>query len=432
MRNSVNMKPIKYCFTLAKISVLTSLSTAAIANDLPGAVNESYISLGLSHSQSDNIAQSGIDPHSGNEQTADIGVGYFNQTATNLTALDYSVYYTNYSDDDLDNESDISGSLSIKQEVFSENLLLNLRHFRRSYLLNQSGVDVPDNTGDRDVFTLNPVLILPYSDRAGFQTSYNYTATRYSDNDSQNTDRNGVGLTWYNNINAKMRFDLISDFSKVKYNETDYDYTQATINAALNGKLVAGTYLVQIGYSSVKDDDNSEGGAVFKLAYDYQFSKQTLAISLERELSDSSLGSGEDVVDNNLEDYEDDAVLWIDRVQLQHSVNITSRLSNSNTIYYQQETEIIGSDKSPRWGLSTAFNLQNTSNLSSFVSLGYSESSTDSSFDKEVLNATLGGRYQFRPRLSFTLQANYENQSTIEDISSYDEMLYTARVEFKY
>jgi hypothetical protein len=388
--------------------------------------------VGVEHEQSNNISKVGTDAHSGNEQTVDVGVGYFNQTATNYTALDYSVYYSHYSDDDLDSESDISGSLDIKQEVFSKNVLLNLSHFRRAYLLNQNGADVPDNTGDRDVFTVNPVWIIPYSSRAGFQTNYSYTATRYTDDGDQDTDRNGVGLGWYNYINAKTRFDLNSQYSKVDYNSDGDHYNQITTDTSVNGQLLAGTYLVKLGYSRISADGDFEGGAIFELAYDYQFSKHALSGSLQRELSDSSYGLGDDSADNALEDYDGSDVLWIDRAQLQHRFDITHRLSNTNNVYYQQETEVISDDQSPRWGLTTAFYFRNTSKISSFVSLDYSESSTDSSFDKEVMNTTIGGSYQFRPRLSFSLQANYENQSTIEEISSYDEMRYTARAEFKY
>jgi hypothetical protein len=426
------MKPTKYCLTLAKMSVLASLSSAAIANDLPASISESYISLGVEHEQSDNISKVGTGAHSGNEQTVDVGVGYFNQTATNFTALDYSIYYTHYSDDDLDNESDISGSLDIRQEVFSKNVLLNLSHFRRSYLLNQNGSDVPDNTGDRDVFTISPVWIIPYSGRAGFQTNYSYTATRYTENGDQDTDRNGVGLSWYNNINAKTRFDLSSQYSKVEYNSEGDHYNQITTDASINGKLLAGTYLVKAGYSRIMANGDFEGGAIFELGYDYQFSKHNISFSLQRELTDSSYGLGEDLPDNDLEDYDGSDVLWIDRAQLQHRFDITNRLSNTNRLYYQQETEVISDDQSPRWGIATAFNFRNTSKISSFISFDYSESSTDSSFDKQVMNTTIGGNYQFRPRLNFSLQANYEDQSTIEEISSYDEMRYTARIEYKY
>ena len=189
------MKLKKYCFKFIEASLVVLLPSTAIANDLPGSVSESYISLGLEHIQSDNINQSSDNAQSGFEQRADIGVGYFNQTATNFTALDYSAYYETYSESELDDESDISGSLNITQEIFTPNILLNLTHFRRQYLLDQSGVDNPDNNGSRDVFTVNPVWIIPYSRRGGFQLSYNYTATRYTDDKDENTDRNGAGIT---------------------------------------------------------------------------------------------------------------------------------------------------------------------------------------------------------------------------------------------
>jgi len=427
------MKLKKYCFKFIEASLVVLLPSTAIANDLPGSVSESYISLGLEHIQSDNINQSSDNAQSGFEQRADIGVGYFNQTATNFTALDYSAYYETYSESELDDESDISGSLNITQEIFTPNILLNLTHFRRQYLLDQSGVDNPDNNGSRDVFTVNPVWIIPYSRRGGFQLSYNYTATRYTDDKDENTDRNGAGITWYTKLTPKARFELSSDISKIKYKNTDFDYTELTVDASINGDLLAGTYLVQVGYSSVMLDEGDENGGIFKLSYGYQFDRHNLSVNLQRELSDSSLGLGTDNLDNEDDSFDDNEVLWIDRVDLQHRFIITNRLSNSNTLYYQQETNVSTDDKDPRWGASTSLDFQNTKKISSYFALDYSESSLDSDFDKQVINATIGGRYLIRPKLTLSLEANYEDQEIDDiDLSSYDELSYTARIEFRY
>jgi len=428
----VYMKLKKYCFKFIETSLVILLPSTAIANDLPGSISESYISLGLEHTQSNNINQSSDNVQSGYEQRADIGVGYFNQTATNFTALDYSVYYATYSDE-LDDDSDISGSLSLTQEVFSPNVLLNLTHFRRQYLLDQSGVDDADNSGSRDVFTINPVWNISYSRRAGFELSYDYTLTRYSDDTDEDTDRNGVGVTWYNKLTPKARFELSTDVSQVEYRNTGFDYKEVTIDASIDGELLAGTYLVQLGYSRVMLNSGDEEGGIFKLSYAYQFDRHYLSMSAQRELSDSSLGLGIDSIDNEDESYDGNQIQWIDRVELQHRFTITNRLSNANVLYYQQETSVSTDETDPRWGASASLDFQNTKKISSFISLDYSESTITSDFDKQVINATIGGRYLIRPQLSLSLQADYEDQSIDDDEdSSYDELSYTARIEFKY
>ncbi|WP_160060370.1 hypothetical protein [Psychromonas sp. L1A2] len=427
------MKLKKQCFKFIEASLVILLPSTAIANDLPGSISESYISFGLEHIQSNNINQSSDNEQSGFEQRADIGIGYFNQTATNFTALDYSVYYSTSNGDELDDDSDVSGSLSITQEIFSPNLLLNLNHFRRQYLLDQSGVDNPANSGSRDVFTINPVWNIPYSRRAGFELSYDYTATRYSDDEDEETDRNGVGVTWYNKLTPKARFELSTNLSQVNFRNTGFDYKEVTVDASIDGELLAGTYLVLLGYSRVILDAGDEEGGIFKLSYGYQFDRHNLSVNLQRELSDSSLGLGTDNLDNEDDSFDDNEVLWIDRVDLQHRFIITNRLSNSNTLYYQQETSVTTDETDPRWGASVSLDFQNTKKISSFISLDYSESTISTDFDKQVINATIGGRYLIRPQLSLSLQANYEDQSIDDDEdSSYDELSYTARIEFKY
>ena len=427
------MKLNKYGFKLLETSLMTLVSGVAIANDLPASVSERYISLGIEHSQSNNISQSSDNAQSGHEQGIDLGVGYFNQTATNFTALDYSTSYTTYSDDELDDKSDISGSLSISQDIFSPNVLLNLTHFRRQYLLDQSGVDDADNSGSRDVFTVNPVWAIPYSRRAGFKLSYNYIATRYSDDSNQNTDRNGLGVTWYKELTPKIHFELSAGLNKVEYKSEGDDYREITIDASLDRKLRVGNYSVQLGYNRILLEDGFEQGAVFKLSYAYQFTRHNLTVSAQRELTDSSLGLGMDVSDNEDESYSSTEVIWIDRVELQHQFTITSRLSNKNALYYQQETSVSSDVKAPRRGVSTSLDFQNTNKISSFISLDYSESTISSHFDKHFTSTSIGGKYLIRPKLSFSLQANYEEQSIDEEVlSSYDELSYTARIEFKY
>ena len=427
------MKLKKYSLRLLEIGCLGLLPSIVLANDLPGSVSESYVSFGLSHTQSDNITQATSNKQSGYEQQADLGVGYFNQTATNRTALDYSAYYTTYSEDSLDNEGDISGSLTINQQLFSKNLMLNASHFRRAYLLDEAGLDVPENTGDRDVLMVNPVWTIPYSSRAGVELDYDFTATRYSDDDDQDSDRNGIGITWYNKLSTKARLEVSTDIKKVAYLSSGFDYTQTNVNTAIDGKLREGTYFVQLGYSDLTSDQGDQGGAIFKLSYAYQFSRQSIALSAQRELSDSSLGSGIDASDNSDESTSDEVeIQWIDRIDLQHQYFITSRLSNSNTLYYQQETEVVTDNVDPRWGGSTYFSLQATKKINTYLSLGYSESTVNTNFDKQVANATLGSSYAFRPHLSFSLQANYFKQSVENESNSYDEMRYTASVAFKY
>ena len=66
------MKLKKYCFKFIETSLVVLLPSTAIANNLPGSVSESYISLGLEHTQSDNINQSSDNAESGFEQRADV------------------------------------------------------------------------------------------------------------------------------------------------------------------------------------------------------------------------------------------------------------------------------------------------------------------------------------------------------------------------
>ena len=426
------MKLQKYCFRFVLPGVMSLVANFVVANGLPSSVGDSYLSLGVEHSQSDNIRKASRDPKSGYEQRIDLGIGYFNQTATNYTALDYTAYYAAYSQGNLEDDSQVSGSFALSQEVLNQNFLLNVNHFRSFYLLDQTGVDISVNNGSRDSFTINPVLLLPYSRRTGLELGYSYIITHYSDDKEQNTTRHQVSPAWYYDLNSKTRFKISAEASNIKFNVSGLSYKQGSVNTSLDGRLAAGSYSFQIGYSRLSILERTEEGGIFEFTYQYQLSKHNLSLSVRRELSDTSLGLNSDFDDNEDQNYSDSQVLWIDRIQLQHAFGITKRLNNNNSLYYQQQTPLITRIKEPRLGISSVFNFQNTKKINSFLSLDYSKSTASTTYDKKKSNITLGAQYLFRSKLTFSLETNYEKQVILNAGSSYDELRYTARIDFRY
>ena len=420
--------------TLGYFATFLLLTGHICAAPLPSSISEGAINLSVEHAHSNNIRKKSTNKKSGYEQRANLGLGFTNQTSTNQSVIDYGVSYSHYSEEDLENESDISGSLSINQQIFSKNLQLDLSHFRHSYLLDQSGVDLPGNTGNRDVFTVSPLWRLPYSDRAGFDTRYTYTAVRLSDDKQQNTNRNALSISWYHALNNKTTFRLNNQYSEIDFlTNGGLTYEQVNIDMSLDGRLKAGSYLVQAGYSRLTILDRYEEGGIFQLAYNYQFKKNILSISAQRELTDSSLGLGKDTPDSGDLDFNGTQLLWIDRVSLGHTLfAVKGRLTNINTIYYQQETPLVTRDVEPRGGVSTILKWSHSRLLSTSLKAHYSQTHIEKAIDKKTWIASLSSSYRFHPKLSFALTAQYEEQLKNERSSGYDETRLIANVRFSY
>ncbi|PKF61424.1 hypothetical protein CW745_08790 [Psychromonas sp. psych-6C06] len=423
---------IRYVICLTLLSMLHLVKTAH-ADPLPSSSGEGHISMGLEHAHSDNILKSSTDIKSGYEQRANLGASYINNTATNTTILDYTVSYSHYSEESIEDDSDISGSLSINQQLFSENLRLDLSHFRRSYLIDQAGVDLPSNTGDRDVFTASPLWHLPYSDRAGFDTRYTYTTVRFSDDKQQETNRNALSIAWYHHLNRKMTFQFSSEYSEVDFLYYDLTYEQINLNSSFSGRLREGDYLIEGGYSRLALLNRYEEGGIFQLTYNYRFQKNRLSFSAQRELTDSSLGLGEDRPDNGDIDFDGTQLLWIDRVSLDHQFfAFSTRLTNSNSIYYQQETPLLTRKVKPRSGISTQVSWKHTRLLTSLFNAHYSQTTIDKVNDKKQWRSSLSSQYQFHPKLFGALTVQYEEQISNENISGYDEVRLIANIRFSY
>lgn len=418
---------------LAVFTNLLIFITPSYADILPSSSSEGFISMGIEHAQSNNIRKTLNNQKSGYEQQADINVGYQNQSATNFSLIDYGISYSHYSESDIEDESDISGNLSINQQLFSENLQLDLSHFRHSYLLDQTLVDLPENSGNRDVFTVSPLWRLPYSKRAGFDTRYTYTAVRLSDDKDQNTDRNALSVAWYHDLSNKMTYRLSLEHGKVDFLEYDLPYEQSTVDMSLSGRLKAGSYLAKAGYSRLSVRERYEEGGVFQLDYQYSFQKNTLAMSLKRELTDSSLGLGENTPDSGDLDFDGTQLLWIDRVSLNHThVNANQRFQNTNIIYYQQETPLVTRLVEARYGFSTQLSWKHTKLLTSRFNGGYSLTEVKPSGDKETVYTKLSADYQIHPKFFITVSAQYEAQINNEFINGYEELRLATGIRFTH
>jgi hypothetical protein len=418
---------------LAIFTNLLLLTSVSYADMLPSSNREGFISLDVEHAQSNNIRKTSNNQKSGYEQRADIGVGYQNQTATNYSALDYGIYYSHYSEPDIEDESDITGSLTINQQIFSENLQLDLSHFRRSYLLDSTGVDLPGNEGSRDVFTVSPLWRLPYSKRAGFDTRYTYTAVRLSDDGQQDTNRNALSIAWYHHFNNKMTYQLSTQYDEVDFLLYDLTYENTTVDMSLGGRLKAGSYLIKTGYSRVAVKENSKEGGIFQLSYEYRFQKHTLAMSAQRELTDSSLGLGQDTPNSGDINYDRTGLIWIDRVSLDHSFFANhSRFTNKNSLYFEQETPLLTRKAELSGGISTQLNWKHTELLTTSLRAGYKQTEVELAVIKEEWRTSISSSYRFHPKLFFTLAAEYEEQIQNEQISGYDELRLVANIRFKH
>ncbi|MCP5078213.1 MAG: hypothetical protein GY951_09190 [Psychromonas sp.] len=417
-------------FSFTTLLAFTSYINAAI---LPSSISEGSIALDVNHTHSNNIQKSSSDQAVGYEQYAELRLGYKNQTTTNTSLINYGITYSHYSEKELENESDISGSLSINQQLFSKNLQLDLTHFRHSYRLDQNSVNLPGNTGSRDVFTVSPLWRLPYSDRAGFNTRYTYTAVRLRDDRQQDTNRNGLSIAWYYALNSKITYQLNTQYNEVDYLADDLTYEQINVDISLSGRLRNGHYLINAGYSRLALLERYEDGGIFQFTYNYRFKTHTLSVSALRELTDSSLGLGIDTPDSGDLDYNGTQRIWIDRVSLDHSFfAINGRLINNNTAYYQQDTPLMTREAEPRVGISTAVHWKHTHKLTTGLQVEYSQTQIDKDTDNQEWSASLSSEYRLNPRLAFSLTTQYEEPLKNEYLSGYDETRLTATVHFSY
>ncbi|MFT5880910.1 MAG: hypothetical protein ACI86X_002049 [Moritella sp.] len=398
-----------------------------------------FVAVSAQYEYSNNINLQSTNPTSGNIQNANVSVGYHIAKPATKLSLDYQANEYRYSEKTIENGRYWSGHAALNQQLFSKNITLDARHFRHRYLLDESEAELPNNKGDRGIFSIGPQWLIPYSPRAGFKLGYNYTTSNFSKEKEQDSDRNTANLAWYNTLNKKLSVQINSTFTQVEFPSYSSGYDKVTADVLFTGRLNRGDYSVQLGNSYVNQSEQKVKGLIYSLNYNYKFSRQSLSLGATRALTDSSLGLKINTESDGDGNFTPTQVIWRDRIELLHLYYFNARgVNNKVTLYFDNESAAFESNQqktdetTQKTGITNQLNVPIDTKLSTSLSLGYRDSDLHDGGNKQQWRLDITGDYKIKKNLIFSLNAKYLNVNNRQRHDKYDEWRYISRITLKY
>ncbi len=431
---SINILIAIICFS----PILFAQSQSSIYDILESQQN--FIEFGLGYEYSDNIYKTESLTTSGSEKKASLAFGYHSEQKTNKYSLNYRANYTDYGVRKLQNDSYWAGKANITQQLFSKNLILDLKHLRHRYLLNDNLVALPSNQGNRDLISITPIWRIPYSKRAGFELSYGYQNISFSDDKRQKSTRNSANIAWFNALNKSsfLRFRNTLLTVKFPFFKTSYDQ----INSSLLYKRLTrnGEYILTAGYSQVDLQNHNSSGMNYGFTYQKKFDSQNLAISFTRKLTDSSAGLEVNINNDGDYNFALTRLLWRKRAEIIYRYEFSSQFKLANTLVAFNDTE-----KAIR-SISSTSNLNNISQqgisnrlswtinhkLTANAEISVIHSDLINGGDKRNWDLKLRSKYKIANRLYISFLAHYLDEKNNQIKRHYNEWQYSTQITYRY
>jgi hypothetical protein len=438
----MNTTPFKLTHTCLLITLVLFSSLLFAQSSIYDALEtqESFVEFGLGYKYSDNLYKTESLTQSGSEKKASLAVVYQSEGPINKYSIHYRRNYADYNEKTLTNDNYWVGKTNITQQLFSKNLILDVKHLRHRYLLNDNLVALPSNQGNRDLVSITPIWRIPYSKRAGFELSYGYQDIQYSDNQKQKSVRNSTNVTWFNALNKRSFIQIKNTLSTVKFPSYNTSYDQLNTDLVYKKLTRKGQYLLTTGYTQVDLLTNKSTGLNYELTYQQKFKSQSLAIGLTKKLTDSSAGLGVSINNSGDFDFSLTRLLWRKRAEIIYRYEFMNQFKLTNTliVYNDIEKPILSLSSNTNLnniriqGISDKLNWSINRKLTASAEIYLKRSDLINGGDKKNWDIKLRSKYRMSNRLYFTFLANYIDEDNNQIKRHYYEWQYSTKFTYRY
>ncbi|ABM02285.1 hypothetical protein Ping_0425 [Psychromonas ingrahamii 37] len=463
----INKISTQSCPSIFFFALLFQTHAAASTTDK----QSSFVELGAGYIVSDNIYKSTDNKQTARSATADMALGYKKKFTTTDIALTYDAEYTKENKEELQENNYWTGNALISQQVFSKNLLLNLAHKRRRYLIDPSQANDENNQNENDFLKAGLQWSLPYSDRTTFIVGADHTETWFAgDGAKSDSNSNEALISWQYALSEKSQVQVSYSGSKKKFDDLNEEYRQQKLDTKLTRSYLLGTYSLNIGKTWVDSLSAKNNGEQYGFTINAQMRKHLFTFNASKTLTDSSREFETDqpiafvensffwytslslehqyiilndkLVSNLRFDFErSDQLTAIDEIDIKDKYGAFGGLTWSLTEYLRSDlsvsyrrTDLTSSaiKKVTEAGALGKLTWSLTENLSSSLLVSYLRTDLTSSAIKKVTEAEVSAKYNVTHSLYIQLSAAFEKQENIQKTSGYEEQHYTSRIAYKY
>ena len=393
----------------------------------------SFVELGAGYTLSDNIYKSAENKKTGRSATADMALGYKQKFTTTDIALNYYTEYTKENATDLQDNNYWTGNALISQQVFSKNLLFNLAHTRRRYLIDPSQADDDDNQNENDFLKAGLQWSIPYSDRTTFIVGADHNKTWFAGGAATgNRNSNEILISWQYALSEKTQIQVSYSGSEKKFDDFNERYKQQKLQTKLTRSYLLGTYSLNIGQTWVDSLSEQNNGEHYGFTINAQIRKHLFTFNASKTLTDSSREFETDqpiaFVENKL--------FWYTSLSFEHQFIISEDKLVSNLRFnFERSDQLTAIDElniKDKYGAFCELTWSLTESLSASLSASYYRTDLTSSAIKKVTEAEISAKYNLTQSLYIKFSGTFEKQDDIQSNPGYKEQHYTSRIAYRY
>ncbi|MFT6139483.1 MAG: hypothetical protein ACJAXN_000673 [Psychromonas sp.] len=393
----------------------------------------SFVEIGAGYTVSDNIYKSAESKKTGSSATANMAFGYKQKIPTTDIALNYYTEYTQENEKALQNNNYWTGNALISQQVFNKNLLFNLKHTRRRYLIDPSQPDDDNNQNENDFLKAGLNWSIPYSNRTTFILGADHTETWFAGSSAtSDSNRNEGMVSWQYALSEKAQVDVSYSGSEKKFDNFNEIYRQQKLDTKLTRSYLLGTYSLNIGETWIDSRSEKNNGEHYGFTINAQIKKHLFIFNASKTLTDSSreFETAEPIA------FVENTLFWYTYFSLKHQYTMLDDNLVSNLRFDFQRSEPLTAidelDVEDKYGAFGELTWSLTESLSSSLSASYYRTDLTSSAVKKSTEAEVSAKYNLTPSLYIKLSATFEKQDDMRNTPGYKEQYYTSRIAYRF
>ncbi|MEY4590667.1 MAG: hypothetical protein RL497_2743 [Pseudomonadota bacterium] len=426
--------------------VVSSAGMGAFAMPAQDHINAD-VSLASLHS--DNTLKTAANPISERQDTLSIGVQAQQTNRYSNLALSYSLDRTYFSEQSQEDENNVQGDAKLTLGQLYDWFNLTLQNSHRKVLNSSTSTTLLQNTGDRELTTVNPELRLRPSSVDYLILGASREMVKIKRANSTDANRDSANLAWQHNLSATDQMALtLAQGESTRKNSTAADYKYQSAHLSYQARLSHLTYSLQAGYQTTEAQGLADfSKPSYQLDLAYQKNGHILSLGLSAEITDTLFGDGNsDDLENT--QTQDALTTTFDRINLtQASLSWQSPvlwqriLLGAQAQYAQYDYAVLQEDYTDR-GLAVSLRYAISTRTHATIKLGNrntafepgvpAENTAILATDYSENNIALTIGHDFTRDLSAELMLGTIKRTSDSTINHYDEqqMSVTARYQF--
>lgn len=286
---------------LTKIALLICVAPPLVAH----AAFDSTIGVSTALEYHSNINQTSENEMSEVERQIGAKVGLSQESNFSQMNIDYDVTKRDFQHDRQEDTTSTTGSARINVDISPKRLAWFASNSLSEDLRDSRAADTQDNRERRSSTATGVQLTARFSARDYLQLTPSVSKVQFKDSSQSDSERTNANLSWLHGMSqvSNLRFSIAG--SKVKFDNTDFDYDYSAINAGYTTQLSRIKYSLTIGANKVnRDIGNDVDGVTLNATANFSASPTFWGLSLLSEITDSSVGFSS--FETEISDFESD------------------------------------------------------------------------------------------------------------------------------